>query len=65
VLLHPDVGPALELRVLDPQAWRVPVYNSFTRVVYAVSPDVAGLLAPDGMQLGSGAAEGPWMHLGK
>ena len=62
VLLHPEEGPGLELRVLDPQPWGVPVYNSFTRVVYAVSPDVAGLLAPNREQLGSGAAQSAWMQ---
>ncbi len=62
VRLHPDEGPALELRVLDPQPWGVPVYNSFTRVVYAVSSDAADLIVPDAVQLGAGAAENPWMQ---
>ena len=65
VLLHPDEGPALELRVLDAQPWGVPVFNSFTRVVYAVSPDVADLMAPDKEELGRGAAENPWMRPGR
>lgn len=63
VALFPDAGEPLELRVGEPQAWGTPVYNSFARLVYILSPEAAGLLAPSAARLASDSAGDPWIAL--